>query len=337
MRTTPQTTTQSSSAKNIVIIGGGTGLSSMMAGLKELEGVNLTAVITVADDGGSTGRIRDVYNIPAMGDIRHVLCAMGETEDSLFGELMNYRFSGSEDIGGHQLGNLIFLALMDITGSFIGAIQAISRVLKVQGTILPSTLENVRLYARLEDGSLVKGEKNIPNHPGRIREVLYQKPIYPYAKAVDAISKADMILYGTGSLYTSILPNIVIGGIREAIQANPCPKIYFCNAMTQPGETDGYSVEDHVRALQRHMPDIPMDAVIVNNEPLDERTTLRYAQETSEPVQIMEQEHDYLLLERPLIKLDETGRIRHNPEAVLQVVKELLERFSNVPAGDSME
>lgn len=314
-----------SSMKNIVIIGGGTGLSAMMAGLKDLKDVNLTAIITVADDGGSTGRIRDVYNIPAMGDIRHVLCAMGESEDPLFGELMNYRFAGSEDVGGHQLGNLIFLALMDITGSFIGAIQAISRVLQVKGTILPSTLENVRLYAELEDGTVVEGEKNIPNYDGRIRRVKYKKPVYPYAKAVDAILNADLILYGTGSLYTSILPNIVVDGIKEAIASSHCRQVYFCNAMTQPGETDGYSVEDHVQALEDHMPDLQLDLVVVNDEPLDEVTKQRYAAMGSYPVLPVSEDHPYNIVSRSLIRLDETGRIRHNPEAVRKVVEDILD------------
>lgn len=146
--------------EKIVVIGGGTGLSSMLKGMKRLENVDLTAVVTVADDGGSTGRIRDIYNVPAVGDIRHVLCAMADEEDEgFFSDLLNYRFEGSKDIGGHNLGNLIFLAMINTTGSFMGAIESISRVLNVKGNILPSTLDVVTLYAMMKDGTLVRGEK----------------------------------------------------------------------------------------------------------------------------------------------------------------------------------
>lgn len=314
--------------KNVVVIGGGTGLSSMMAGLKDLEDVNLTAIITVADDGGSTGRIREVYNIPAMGDIRHVLCAMAEDDsDPLFSELMNYRFTGSEDVGGHQLGNLIFLALVNITGTFMGAVQAISKVLNVKGTILPSTLENAILFAVMADGTLVRGEKNIPTEENSISRVFYRQNLRAYPKAVEAIQDADIIIFGTGSLYTSILPNVVIDGIEEAIENNPCPKVYFCNAMTQPGETDGYSVEDHVRALEAHSQVGLLDAAIVDNTELDDKTLNKYEAMNSYPVRVKESEHSYEIMQRPLVMLDEKGRIRHDPQAVKKAVEELIEKI----------
>lgn len=214
--------------KNIVVIGGGTGLSSMLMGMKKLDDVDLTAIVTVADDGGSTGRIRDIYNVPAVGDIRHVLCAMAADENEhLFRDMMSYRFEGSKDIGGHNLGNLIFLSLMDITGSFMGAIQAISRILKVKGTILPSTLDTVTLYAMMEDGTLVRGENNIPTLNNSIDHVFYQKRVEPQRDALKAIRKADLIIYGIGSLYTSIMPNLIIPEIVDEIKRNPCQKIYF--------------------------------------------------------------------------------------------------------------
>ncbi|MCF0106900.1 MAG: YvcK family protein, partial [Holdemanella sp.] len=251
--------------KKIVVIGGGTGLSSMLMGMKRIKNVDLTAIVTVADDGGSTGRIRDIYNVPAVGDIRHVLCAMSLDEDEhLFSDLMNYRFEGNEDIGGHNLGNLIFLALMNTTGSFIGAIEAISKVLKVKGKIVPSTLDNITLYAMMEDGTLVRGEKNIPDVCNTVDHVFYQRHVQPYRPAIEAIREADLIIYGIGSLYTSIMPNLIIREISEEIQKKKCPKIYFCNAMSQPGETDGYSVEDHIRAIEKHSFKEAVDMVIVN-------------------------------------------------------------------------
>lgn len=311
--------------KNVVVIGGGTGLSAMMNGLKHLKDVDLTAIITVADDGGSTGRIRDVYNIPAMGDIRHVLTAMAQDDDeSLFSQLMNYRFAGSEDIGGHQLGNLIFLALTDLTGSFMGAVQAISRVLNVQGTILPSTLDNAILYALMKDGTLVRGEKNIPNTDNSISRVFYEDDIRAYPQALEAIHNADLIVYGIGSLYTSILPNVIVKGIREAIADTSCPKVYFCNAMTQPGETDGFSLEDHVRAIEYHTYKNPIEFAVINKTPIDPAVLERYARQGSVPVVQKESDHSYKILERDLTRVDETGRIRHDSDAIAACLEDIL-------------
>lgn len=311
--------------KNVVVIGGGTGLSAMMSGFKHLDNVNLTAIITVADDGGSTGRIRDAYNIPAMGDIRHVLCAMAEDdEDPLFSSLMNFRFPGSEDIGGHQLGNLIFLALMEITGSYMGAVQAISKVLKVKGNILPSTLDNAILYALMNDGTLVRGEKNIPDADNSIAKVFYEDDIKAYGPAIEAIKKADLIIYGIGSLYTSILPNVIVKGVREAIADTACSKVYFCNAMTQPGETDGYSLEDHVRAIEAHTYKNPVEIAVINKQPIDEQVLARYAKRGSVPVEMREKDHVYKVIEKDLTITDESGRIRHDSKAIADCLEEIL-------------
>ena len=314
--------------KKVVVIGGGTGLSSMLSGMKKLEDVDITAIVTVADDGGSTGRIRDIYNVPAVGDIRHVLCAMAmNDEDHLFSDLMNYRFSGNEDIGGHNLGNLIFLALMDTTGSFIGAIQAISKVLKVKGNILPSTLDNVTLYAMMKDGTLVRGEKNIPEVCNSIDHVFYQQNVTPYQPALKAIQEADLIIYGIGSLYTSIMPNLIIDEITQEIQKKKCPKIYFCNAMSQPGETDDYSVEDHIRAIEKHAYKNCVDMVVVNESYIPQAILKRYAKMNSYPIVLKESEHSYLIIKKNLLKLDELGRIRHDPDAVKNVIEEIMNQL----------
>lgn len=311
--------------KNIVVIGGGTGLSSMLKGMKKLEDVNLTAIVTVADDGGSTGRIRDIYNVPAVGDIRHVLCAMANEEDEgFFADLLNYRFEGNEDVGGHNLGNLIFLALMNTTGSFMGAIESISRVLKVKGTILPSTLDIVTLYAMMKDGTLVCGEKNIPTVANSIDHVFYKQKVKPYEQALSSIQEADLIIYGIGSLYTSIMPNLIIKEISEAIRKNPCKKIYFCNAMSQPGETDHYTVQDHIRAIEKHSFSHPVDLVVVNQSKLPENVLEMYAKQKSYPICIGNESVDYDIIQRDLLSLDELGRVRHNPIAVKNVVEELL-------------
>lgn len=311
--------------KNVVVIGGGTGLSAMMNGLKHLDDVSLTAIITVADDGGSTGRIREAYNMPAMGDIRHVLCAMASDDnETIFPQLMNYRFSGSEDIGGHQLGNLIFLALTDLTGSFMGAVNAISKVLKVNGSILPSTLDNAILYALMKDGTLVRGEKNIPNTNNSIARVFYEDDIKAYDKALEAIRNADLIVYGIGSLYTSILPNVIVKGVRETIAQTSCPKVYFCNAMTQPGETDGFSLEDHVRAIEYHTYKNPIEFAVINSAPIDEKVLERYARQGSAPVLSTEEDHPYRLLKRDLTIIDENGKIRHDSDAIAAAIEDIL-------------
>lgn len=315
--------------KKVVVLGGGTGLSSMLAGMKEIDDIEITAIVTVADDGGSTGRIRSTYNVPAMGDIRHVLSAMSNSEQSgIIGPLMEYRFEGKKDVGGHSLGNLIFLAMMDITGSFTGAIDALSKVLGVKGRILPSTLDIATLYALMADGTLVRGEKNIPTISNAIEHVYYQEDVAPYEDALKAIEEADLIIYGIGSLYTSVIPNLIIGGIPEAIFRNPCPKIYFCNAMSQPGETDGYSMEDHVRALEKHSFKNCADLVILNSREIGESTRERYEKMGSFPVVSAGEQPSYEVWRRPLIMTDETGRIRHDPQAVKGVVEEILKEYT---------
>ena len=250
--------------KKVVIIGGGTGLSVMLRGMKHIDDIQLSAIVTVADDGGSTGRIRDSYQIPAMGDIRHVMCAMAE-EESIFTDLMNYRFGGEGDIAGHNLGNLLLLALSQTTGSFMEAIRTFSRVLKVRGKIIPSTLEIVTLFAIMEDGTIVRGEDNIPKFRNHIDRVFYQRDIKATKESLEAIREADLIIYGIGSLYTSIMPNLIIDEIRNELIANPCRKVYFCNAMSQPGETDHYSLEDHVNAILHHAYADAVDIVVTNN------------------------------------------------------------------------
>lgn len=312
--------------KNVVLIGGGTGLSAMVKGFKNIEDVNLTAIITVADDGGSTGRIRDAYNVPAMGDIRHVLCAMAkEEEDSIFTELMNYRFVGDQDVGGHQLGNLIFLALINITGSFMGAIASIRKLLNVEGTIYPATLDNAVLYALMGDGTLVRGEKNIPSKQNHISKVFYQDQIHAYPEAIEAIQQADLIAYGIGSLYTSILPAVIVKDISEAIAQSLAPKVYFCNAMTQPGETEGYSLEDHVRAIEAHTYKNPVSLVVYNDAKIEQDVSDRYAKLGSTPVQMQEEDHMYQVISKELTVVDETGRIRHDSDKLAQCLVEILE------------
>lgn len=309
----------------LVVIGGGTGLSSMLAGMKRIKDAQITAIVTVADNGGSTGRLRDVYDVPAIGDIRNVLVSMaGDSQNKLFSELINYRFEGDQDVGGHNLGNLIILALINITGSFMGAVQAASKVMRVDGNILPSTLEQVTLEAAMTDGEVVTGEAEIPKAGKRIDHVFYNKDIAAYEPALEAIREADLIIYGIGSLYTSIIPNLIVGGISDAIKSNPCPHIYFCNAMTQPGETTGMCMEDHVRALEKHSYEGAADVVVLDTTYVPQDVYDRYKTEGSVSVRSKETEHGYKVIERQMIMIDQNGMIRHDSQAVKDVVEEIM-------------
>lgn len=309
--------------KNVVVIGGGTGLSVMLRGLKQIEDIKLSAIVTVADDGGSTGRIRRQFHMPAMGDVRNVMCAMAE-EETIFSSLMNFRFEGDDsDVGGHNLGNLILTALTQTTGNFMEAIQTFSKVLKIKGDIIPSSLEVITLYAMMEDGTIVRGESNIPGFSNRIEKVFYQDKVEPTSEALKAIHEADVILYGIGSLYTSILPNLIVDGIKEELYANKAKKIYFCNAMTQPGETDSFSLEDHVKAIQDHSFEESVDIVITHNNKASEESLKKYEEMGSVPVKTKEKEHRYQILYRDVLNFDD-GLIRHDSNKIRDVLSDLI-------------
>lgn len=256
---------------NVVAIGGGTGLSALLRGLK-LHNINLTAIVTVADDGGSTGRIRNVFNIPAPGDIRNCLVALADNE-SLMGRLFHYRFDkeGSE-LTGHAFGNLFITAMTQVTGSFEQGVIEAAKILNVRGRVLPSTLENVTLCADLVDGSRVMGESAIA-HDNPAVDKIFLEPDAPdaYRPALAAILNADLIVLGPGSLYTSVLPNFLVGGIREAIQWSRGATAYVCNVATQHGETDDFGYEDHIREVVNYLGPNELDfAVVNNNEASDE-------------------------------------------------------------------
>ena len=247
--------------KKVVVIGGGHGQSAILRGIKKIEEIDITAIVTVADDGGSTGRLRRHFHIPAMGDIRNVLISLGESE-TLLATLMDYRFESSgdidEDVMGHNLGNLILTAMTQSCGSFMESITTLCKVLNVRGDIIPATSQVITLFARMQDGTIVRGESNIPNISNRIREVFYEEKVSATPAAIEAILNADVVVLGIGSVYTSILPNLIIPEIKEALEKSKAKVVYYCNAMTQPGETDGYSLEDHVEAFRHHGSDVDM-------------------------------------------------------------------------------
>jgi uncharacterized cofD-like protein len=248
----------------VVAIGGGTGLSTLLRGLKEYT-ANITAIVTVADDGGSSGRLRRSLGVPPPGDFRQCIAALADTEP-LVAELFQYRFGAGSDLDGHSFGNLFIVAMSEVTGSFERALQESSRVLAVRGQILPSTLHDLVLHAELDDASVLSGESKISETLLPIQRVYIQPEDPPaYPEAVKALQEADAIVIGPGSLYTSVLPNLLVKGITQAIRSSPAPKIYVCNVATQPGETDNYTLRDHLAALERHVGGRLVDFVLANN------------------------------------------------------------------------
>ncbi|MBW5448970.1 uridine diphosphate-N-acetylglucosamine-binding protein YvcK [Cohnella sp. CFH 77786] len=269
----------------IVVIGGGTGLSVMLRGLK-MKPLDITAIVTVADDGGSSGILREELQIPPPGDIRSVLTALADTEPLLY-EMLKYRFNNGTGLAGHSLGNLILAAMTEITGDFVTGIKELSRVLAVRGRVLPAANQAIVLKAEMDDGTIVVGESSIPKAGMSIRRVFIEpERVEPLPEAVDAIREADAILIGPGSLYTSIIPNLIVPKLAEAIVASDAVKLFVCNVMTQPGETDNYSVSDHLAAIHRHIGHHLFDYVIVNNGEIPPQVQSLYAEQGAKAVHL---------------------------------------------------
>ena len=253
---------------NLVVIGGGTGMSVLLRGLKQYTD-NLTAIIGVADDGGSSGRLRRELGVIPPGDFRNCIVAMSD-EESLLPELFQYRFSEGEGLKGHSFGNLFIVAMSHVTDSFENALSESSRVLAVRGKITPATTANLNLSARMEDGKLIKGESNITAEKGTVERLFINPPFAKaYGPSEESILKADVVIIGPGSLYTSILPNLMVPGIRDALLNTSALRIYVCNVATEIGETQHFSIEDHVEALIKHTDENMLDYVIANNHIMD--------------------------------------------------------------------
>ena len=269
----------------VVAIGGGQGLSHLLLGLKEYT-ANLTAIVTVADSGGSSGRLREEFNIVAPGDIRNCLVALADAP-ALLGELFQYRFAEGDGLKGHNFGNLFLTAMVQISkGDFKKAVEESSKVLAIRGKVIPSTVHNVHLVAEYMDGTTTQGEAKIPHSNTPIKRLsLIPEDATPTDDALTAIAQADIIVMGPGSLYTSILPNLIINGMKEAITAASAYKIYVCNVMTQLGETDAFTASDHVRVLLEHTGPKLVDACIINDAVVSNEEALnRYYKENSYPV-----------------------------------------------------
>ena len=237
--------------KKVVVLGGGTGSSTLVRGLKEFP-VDLTAIVSVCDDGSSTGVLREEFGIPAVGDIRRVLVALSETEPLVM-ELFNYRFHTKSDLDGHTVGNLLLTASSEITGNLSDGIEALSKVFNLKGKVVPLTEDNVVLMGEMEDGSIVEGEHKITASKNQIKRVYYKEEPVPTKQAVKAIEEAELIVLSMGSLFTSIIPNLICDEIRHAIDRSSGKVMYVCNMVTQPGETEKFKVSDHVRLLNQYL------------------------------------------------------------------------------------
>lgn len=260
--------------KKVVVLGGGTGLSTLLRGLKQFP-IDITAIVSVCDDGQSTGILREEFNIPAVGDIRRVIVSLSETEP-LVQELFNYRFHTTSDLDGHTVGNLLLTAMTEITGNLSDGIESLSKVLNLKGKVVPLTEDNVTLMAEMEDGEIVEGEHHITVDKRNIKKVYYKEEPTPTAEAIKAILGADLIVLSMGSLFTSIIPNLICDKIVEALEKSPAKIMYVCNMMTQPGETDNFSVTDHVMMLNQYLGKRQVDVVIANNGKIDEALAEKY-------------------------------------------------------------
>ncbi len=323
-------------------LGGGTGLSAVLRGLKQHVArrkrdqvtqpiADLAAVVTVTDDGGSSGRLRREYRVLPPGDIRNCMVALSKDEH-LLGKLFQYRFPGGKGLAGHSFGNLFLTALTNVTGDFPEAVRLSAQVLAIRGRIYPSTAQNVTLEAELEDGSIVAGETNISRSHKRIRRVrLCPRRVRPLPEVLDALRQADLILVGPGSLYTSLIPNLLIDGVVEAIAHSRATCVYIANLMTQPGETQQYSVADHVQAIYDHTGRRIFDFVVINRATVPPRLVRRYRAQGAEPV-----EPSFEALERMGLRhvsgdlMQHNGVVRHNQARLTRL---LLDKFVKPRAG----
>ena len=305
----------------IVAIGGGTGLATLLRGLKHFSD-NITAVVAMTDNGGSSGRLRAELGVLPPGDLRHCLTALAD-EEELLTRLFGYRFQGDVGLGGHSFGNLFLTAMADLTGDLDQAIKASSRVLAVRGQVLPATLDPLDLVARFEDGAVVRGESEIAAHRGRILEVTCD-PASPRAlpEAVRAILEADLVLLGPGSLYTSLAPNLLIPEIRDALRQSPAYRLFICNVMTQPGETDGFSASEHLLSLQRLAGSDIVHAMLLN-ESIPVEGLERYASVGQHPVELDLPACRALGVEVHLAPLlAEEAFVRHDPARLARAIAE---------------
>ncbi len=280
--------------RKVVVLGGGTGSSTLLRGLKEFP-VDLTAIVSVCDDGRSTGVLREEFSIPAVGDIRRVLVALSETEPLVM-ELFNYRFHTTSDLDGHTVGNLLLTASSEITGNLSDGIEALSKVFNLKGKVVPLTEDNVVLMGEMADGSVVEGEHNITENHNAVKRVFYKEKPIPTQAAVKALEDADLIVLSMGSLFTSIIPNLICEEIVEAIDRSKGKIMYVCNMVTQPGETEDFKVSDHIRLINKYLGKRKVDVVLANDGVIDKEMAKRYESlEQKDPVELDREETEAMV------------------------------------------
>lgn len=302
--------------KKVVILGGGTGLSTLLRGLKNFP-LNITAVVSVSDDGKSTGRLRKEFNIPAVGDVRRVLVTLAEIEP-LVEKVLNYRFKTNSELNGHTVGNLLLTAMTNITGNMSDGIEQIGKVLNLKGKVLPLTEDNVTLMGKMEDGTIIEGEHNITEAGKKIEEVFYKEKPVICQSVIDELKEADLIIFSMGSLYTSIIPNLISKDVIKAIDESNAKLMYTCNMMTQPGETEGYTISDHIQVLNKYLGSKKINAVVVNNGKIDKDIIEKYSSlEQKDQINLTEkQKEEIKKMDVKIIKnnyvIVEDELIRHN-------------------------
>ncbi len=323
---------QNSIGLNVVAIGGGNGLSTLLEGLKHYVDAEVTkpmwikhlvAVVAVSDDGGSSGRIRDELQILPPGDIRNCMVALSE-DSLLLSKLFQHRFRGDGELGGHSFGNLFLAALSEITGDFSEAVKLSSEILVSKGHIYPATMEDVRLTAELENGEIVRGETNVGKVGNDIKRLkLEPETCHPLPETLTAIERANIITVGPGSLWTSLLPPLLVQDVARTIAESSATKVFVCNLMTQPGETEGFSARKHLEVVKEYAPEINFDYIIVNNHPIKQTQAKRYQTEGAKQIGIADSISPETIEGVKIIYgnlLDGGEKVRHSPEKLAQTV-----------------
>jgi len=299
--------------KKIVIFGGGSGLSQLLKGLK-LFPIDITAVVSVSDNGGSTLKLRKDFNIPAVGDISKVMLSMSNMDVDIV-NLMNYRFKQSKSLGNHSIKNLLLTALLEQKGNFASAIPVLAKLLDIKGKILPITEDNAELIGITEDNKKIFGETSITKTNKKIKKIEYDKKVEANPEVIEEIKNADLIIFSSGSLLTSIIPNIIIKSIVKALKDSKAPKLYICNLVTQPGETDGYTVSDHIKILEQYIGKGTINLVLANNKPIPIELVKKYAtEEQKDPVELDEDKLKLMNIRviKDKIYTVEDGFLRHD-------------------------
>lgn len=312
----------------VVVIGGGSGISVVLRGLKYLP-VDLTAIVSVADDGGSSGALRKEFNSPPPGDLRNVLIALSDVEP-IIEDVFQYRFKEDSSIGAHPLGNLLIMAMNEITGDIGVAVDRLRKLFNIKAKILPATLEKVVLYGETESGKIIEGESNIPLANEKIKRVFFKEKRQAPLENLKVLEEADLIVFGIGSLYTSLIPNLLLEGVKESLKKTKGKVVYVCNAMQQPGETEGYTALDHIKAIRNVIGNGIIKEVIVDSQEIPEEILERYREQKSDRVTIEKEKIKNMgikIKDRDILEIDSKGMVRHHPYKLAATLYSLIDKW----------